>query len=483
MFWRPVGLLRLVILSFCAFLLYPIAFTSPAYAASDPITVTAQSDAINFPKSIDFTMNAVDSNSNITSATIFIMYNTDGYRAPHNATITSNPGGSITALWHEDTSSSKNFEPPGTQVTYYWQLQDKVGYVHTENLQKFTTVDTRFTWQHLSEGMLQVNWYDRSQDFGQIMLNQTEASVNRISGTLGGNPNRLLNLWIYKTVDDFHGSLSPNSYEWVGGIAFPSLNEASIVVTSPSDDTLVRDMPHELTHLIFHQLTAQGIEAPTWFDEGLAVYNQAYHESEMVQRLDEALANHTLLRLDNISLGFPSNAEQAYLAYGQSWNLVDYMYSTFGKAKMGLFIKQMDNRQLVFNQDLVQALGVDQIHLENQWRVHLKQPPVLPPEQLTPTIQQTAQAKPQPIKVQADPDTSAPLLVFIGTLLILSPIAGFVIILVIQRRKEQKGWAVQTAQQIIAMSMTPHQPDTSTPYSPPYTEYPNLRPNKQVSQE
>ena len=143
-----------------------------------------------------------------------------------------------------------------------------------------------------------------------------------------------LNLWVYETADDFHGALAPNSYEWVGGIAFPTLSEAFISVSGSSDTTLIRDMPHELTHLVFHQLIAQGILAPTWFDEGLAVYNQQYHEPEMAARLDEALASHTLLRLSNISFSFPADANAAYLAYAQSWNMIGYMYNTFGQPKM-----------------------------------------------------------------------------------------------------------------------------------------------------
>ena len=87
---------------------------------------------------------------------------------------------------------------------------------------------------------------------------------------------------------DFHGSLAPGSYEWVGGEALPLLHEASIVVIDYSDHTLRRDMPHELTHLVFHELIAQGITPPTWFDEGLAVYNQDYREARVASTLGKS---------------------------------------------------------------------------------------------------------------------------------------------------------------------------------------------------
>src|SRR5260370_744311 len=93
-------------------------------------------------------------------------------------------------------------------------------------------------------------------------------------------------------------------------------------------------MPHEMTHLVFHQLTAHANVIPTWFDEGLAVYNQMYHEPEMTARLQKALDTQTLLSLDDISGGFPPDADKAYLAYAQRCNLVAYMHSTFGQARM-----------------------------------------------------------------------------------------------------------------------------------------------------
>ncbi len=132
----------------------------------------------------------------------------------------------------------------------------------------------------------------------------------------------------------------------------PLLHEASIVVLDNTDYTLVRDMPHELTHLVFHQLIAQGITAPTWFDEGLAVYNQTFREVELQARWEKALASQSLLRLSQISDHFPANADQAYLAYAQSYYLLDYMYRTFGKPKMVQLIKLMNNPQTTFDQDL-----------------------------------------------------------------------------------------------------------------------------------
>jgi len=445
MLLRHIRTLVPVVLCLCTLLLCspPIYrgdfFPRPAFAAyaGDPITVTSQTDTIHFPDFIDFDLSASDSSSTITQAIISITFSVPGdvnQEDDHTLAI-SRPAQSVTLHWHEDTTGN-NFYPAGAHVAYHWQLEDSAGYWHTDVTQHFTTIDTRFDWQRLSQGNLQVNWYSRSQDFGQLMLDKASTSLVHISTMLGGGLIHPINLWIYQSDDDFHGSLRPNSYEWVGGEALPALDEASIVVVDPSDLTLVRDMPHELTHLVFHQLINPAVRIPTWFDEGLAVYNQNYHEPEMAARLQVALDTYTLLRLDNLELGFPSNSDEAYLAYAQSWNLVSYMYSNFGLSKMTLFIKMLNNPQATFAQDLQQALGEDQAHLENQWRIHLHQPPTLGSGQITPVS--LPNKHPVLQRVQTNADGSSPLLIPIGFLLVLVSLIMLLLINVNVNRRNQQ---------------------------------------------
>ncbi|HEV2581587.1 MAG TPA: peptidase MA family metallohydrolase, partial [Ktedonobacteraceae bacterium] len=324
---------------------------------------------------------------------------------------------------------------------------DAAGTTYIQPQQQLTTIDTRFTWQHLNRGLLQVNWYDRPQDFGQVILNSASSSIDRISGNLGGGLQSSINLWVYATDQDFQGSLPPGSYEWVGGIAFPELSEASIVVASIYDTTLSRDMPHELTHLVFHQLIGLQTSVPTWFDEGMAVFNQQFHEQAMIDRFNRALDTHSLLRLDNISFGFPADSDQAYLAYAQSWNLVQYMYTTFGQPKMIQFIKDLSSLSLDFNQAMLAALGIDPIHLENRWRLHLNQPGIaLPPGEATPTPQITARPTSHPNGTgSASGDDRSWALILLGGALVLVALVGLIVLLVsLAARRKSAGTSPAT---------------------------------------
>jgi hypothetical protein len=360
-------------------------------SAHNPITVTSRSFSEHFPDYIELKASARDVAGTLNKASIVLTFSANGAPETHTVPL-SKSGHVISVSWQEDTRGN-HFIPPGVQVYYFWEFWDSAGNMLTDTQQKFSTIDTRFNWQHLTQGMLQVNWYNRQQDFGQMVLSTASSDIQHISANLGGGLIQPINLWIYSSDQDFHGSLAPGSYEWVGGEALPGLHEASIVVVDSNDTTLVRDMPHELTHLVFHQLIGQGITAPTWFDEGLAVDNQVFRENDLQARWQKALASHSLLRLYQISDSFPANADQAYLAYAQSYYLLDYMYHTFGKPRMVQLIKLMNNPQTTFDQDLQQALGVDELHLENQWHLSQGQPAVLTTNEVVPTPQPVIQVK------------------------------------------------------------------------------------------
>ncbi|GAC1355659.1 MAG: hypothetical protein NVSMB38_36240 [Ktedonobacteraceae bacterium] len=465
MFSRRIYLLQLAIAFLCACVLAPTLFIPHAFADSDPITITAQTATETFPTGIDFQVSVQDSATVIAEATLVLSSSKPHYIQVERTVPINAPQQTLTLHWHEDTTAN-NFIYPGTPINYKWQFRDNADHWHTQAQQMLTVIDTRFNWQNLTQEQVQVHWYSQTTNFGQIVLSQAIDTIKRISRNLGGSLLHPISLWVYQTPNDFRGSLPPGVHEWVGGIAFPSLNEASIVVDNTNADTLVRDMPHELTHLLFHQLTEQGILAPLWFDEGIAVYNQTYREPDMTQSFNHALVTHTLLRLNTISYTFPANADAAYLAYAQSWQLISYMYNTFGQAKMAKLITLMNGTTSEFNEDLKQALGEDQIHLENQWRVQLNQSSVLTPADLTQTTPQPSHSAP-PQSVPTS-DVYAPLLIFAGLLLIILPIAGLSGVLVYQRRRRQQDLIVQQAQQIIHTTLPTYGP---RPYQP-YQQYP-----------
>src|SRR5260370_19318797 len=136
----------------------------PLASPSGPITITSRTYAVHFSSSIEINVSANDPISTIAKASIDIDLSADAQQEIHTRPI-NQAAHTISLSWHEDTSGG-HFIPPGTQVTYFWQMSDSPGNTLTDTQQQFYTTNTRCNWPHLTRGMLQVNWYNRSQDFG-----------------------------------------------------------------------------------------------------------------------------------------------------------------------------------------------------------------------------------------------------------------------------------------------------------------------------
>jgi Peptidase MA superfamily len=479
---------RAVLLCLCSVYLLSLTFASGALAASHtlpphlypafplsqhagasnggPITITSETYRLKFPNSIDYTLSARDSQSALDTATISIQFKDTPTSSDTEAHVVkiSTPAKQITLHWHEDTSG-EHFHYPGTPVTYSWTLQDQTNNQYSDQGVDFTTLDTRYSWQHLSQGLLNVYWYNRPATFGQALLARASSAIAQISKNLGSGPLHAIEVWVYQSDSEFHGALAPGAYEWIGGEAHPDLNEAFISAIDDQDTTLTRDLPHELTHLVLHQLVALGVgyDFPRWFDEGMAVYNQFYHEPEMAYLFLRAAQKHRLLRIDDLDSSLLSpNGNTALMAYAESWNIVAYLYKTFGLGVMTALILKMHDPQTNFAGDLTQALGEDQLHMENAWRLQLNQLPVLTPAQLAPIHPVDAHIT---LPVAAPSDNTAPLLTTLGAALVVLPIAGVAAFL-LYRRRRQGSLAAQSAAQAMAQLPPPVSPGARLgPYS------------------
>ncbi|WP_069805328.1 peptidase MA family metallohydrolase [Thermogemmatispora onikobensis] len=451
-----------------AWLLITGGLAPPALAerAADPISVMAQSQNVHFPDYIDFQMSASDSLAPIVSA--YIHVSIPLLDVDNTNRVAVNAAKTITLHWRMNTSGD-NYVMPGATITYYWELSDSLGNVHSNKYTSFIVTDTRFSWKSATQGYMHLHWYSETPGFGQALLTRATTDEQHLVEVTGLNYHQTFDLWVYSSENAFRSALPPDTLEWVGGEAFPPLNEAFFMVSSLTDETLARDMPHEMTHLLLHQTVSAHTDVPLWFDEGLAVYCQLYHEPEMTDRLNEALRSHSLLPLSRLMERFPSDSDSAYLAYAESWNLVDYMYRTFGKPTLQHLFQLLGSGKQTFDESLQAAIGEDQAHLENQWHLALHQPPTLSPAEMqTPVAQPVTTARSQ-LPVPATSDNRDIALAGLGALLMLTALLGTALLLVsVRNQRLQALAAVEAAEQILAVSRRDWQgpPPFGVPPSP-----------------
>ncbi len=104
---------------------------------------------------------------------------------------------------------------------------------------------------------------------------------------------------------------------------------------------------HELTHLVVGQATDNPFQAPLprWLDEGLAMYNEGSLPDYNQQALAEAIATNSLISVRSLS-AYTGDPNQVNLFYGESYSVIDYLLSQYGKDKMVQLLNRVQEGRL-----------------------------------------------------------------------------------------------------------------------------------------
>jgi tetratricopeptide (TPR) repeat protein len=153
-------------------------------------------------------------------------------------------------------------------------------------------------------------------------------------------------------------------------VAMVSTRDKSGVIAKPFN--WVRVLRHELVHVF--NLEQTGNKVPHWFTEGLAVSQEGFPmPPAWYHLLKRRVASGELMNLDNIQLGFvrPGSGEEWQLAYLQSLQYVEYLKATYGKQRVGDFLKAYADG-LSTEAALQKFCKVSKADFEKGYRAHLK---------------------------------------------------------------------------------------------------------------
>jgi hypothetical protein len=156
--------------------------------------------------------------------------------------------------------------------------------------------------------------------------------------------------------------------EWTGGAAFTRHGIIAIGIAPNNLNWGKRAMTHELTHLVIHQMTLNPYnDLPNWLDEGLAMYNEGALSPQFVTRLNEAIAENSLISVRSLSSPFSAYGEEAILAYAQSYTLVEFLISNYGSDRM-LELLNTFRQGSSYDGALEKVYGFDMDGLNTLWR-------------------------------------------------------------------------------------------------------------------
>ncbi|HEY6072543.1 MAG TPA: hypothetical protein VIV15_03910, partial [Anaerolineales bacterium] len=139
--------------------------------AQEQLEVADARVVYNFGQQITFQAKILAAGE-ITQASVLFRQAEEGIT--HMETLALEPDGSA----HFTYDSSLNLFAPFSTIAFWFQAAFQDGSTRTSPTFYFRYDDNRFPWQQLSEGNLNLHWYDGDAAFGRAALDAAHAGVN-----------------------------------------------------------------------------------------------------------------------------------------------------------------------------------------------------------------------------------------------------------------------------------------------------------------
>jgi len=362
---KKIGLL---VLSLCL-----LVVLSPSLAqAQGEIVILDSSSQVEFPIRLVFNLSA-ESDVNITDIRLRYTVEQESFaEVTSEAYVEFVPATRVDVGWALEMVKVGGL-PPGTVVNYWWVVEDASGNRIETSPVQVQFDDNRYSWRNLTEGKITIYWYEGERSFAQELMTTVQQALSRLAEDTGAYLERPVRIYVYVNSQDLRGALI-FPQEWTGGLAF---TRQSLIAIGIAPDNLgwgKRAITHELAHQVTHQMTFNPyIGLPTWLDEGLAMYAEGELEPEYIAFLSQAVAEESLITVRSLSSPFSALAEQAYLAYAQSYSLVEFLIDNYGRDKMFELLSTFEQGS-GYDEALEKVYGFNRDGLNVLWREYVGVP-------------------------------------------------------------------------------------------------------------
>lgn len=349
-------------------------------ALSPPATIRVleESAESHFPDDFTFHLRVRSDAGDITQATLCLQA---GWEETTLRVIPQSfapaPEVSLTTVWNTVAQTV----PPFIEVTYYWEVSDTTGETVRTPPVRTEYTDVTHNWQRLADERVIVFWYDRPASFGQALFEAAQEAYQHVARITGITTERPIRVVIYNNQEDFCAFYAPRTcQEWIGGQTFSGI---TVQWGSRQEWFVYEVVPHELAHIFYGEIFRDTwMAVPTWFNEGIAVYNERTDHAQEMAQVREAARQGQLRPLAVMTRGGGVAHGEVGLWYAVAYSLVAYLAETYGEEALGqLILTLADN--VPFEQALAQTMGLDMAQLEVGWRAWLGYPVKAVPTPIT----------------------------------------------------------------------------------------------------
>ncbi len=388
--WPLLAQLRLAVLLLLALLLVALCLAPSSCSSGDggpdgpgpvegetvaagPFTVTLETPEVDFPDAIEFRLGA-RGDAEITAVTLQYRMDRMGiFPVTSVAFPDFTPGQETVASWTWDMKQTGGL-PPGAGLSYWWSISDASGHEADTPARTLRFDDGRHQWQELRSASFTLYWYHGDDGFARRLADAGEEGLDLLAGDIGARPRRPIEVYIYNGIGDLQDSVVyPDP--WTGGLAFTEYSIVALGVGTSRAEVEWGEgaMAHEMAHLVVHQATMNGygVSLPTWLDEGLAMYSEGPLDASFASVLSAAVRARQLDSVQSLSSSFPTDTNAAYLAYAESYSLVDYLLERHGGQERMLAFLAAITAGSGYEEALQAVYGLDPSALDAQWKSYL----------------------------------------------------------------------------------------------------------------
>ncbi len=355
-----------VVLALVLVLMPPL---SAAAAQRTPIQVATQAVESHFPEDLTFSLVVRSDAGEIVKATLYLQVGwEETMRLLASEPFAPAPQVELAAVWNTFAETI----PPFVEITYYWEVKDSTGETLTTRPVRTEYTDTTHDWQWLEDDRVIVFWYDQPDSFGEALFQASREAYDHVAHVTGATTERAIRVVIYNNQEDFCAFYAPRTCEdWVGGQTFSGITVQWGYDLNWFTEAVV---PHELAHVFYGEILRDTwLPVPTWFNEGIAIYNERRDHSRDMTLVLDAAEEGKLQTLPVMTRGGGVAHGEVGLWYAVAYSLVAYLVETYGEETLGeLILTLADN--VLFEDALVQTMGLDMAQLEMGWRAWLGYP-------------------------------------------------------------------------------------------------------------
>ena len=320
-----------------------VALAAPWLASADEgdVKVVAATAESSFPDGIVFRV-AAESPGIIDEVRVFFKKAEQGARSAYRS-FDFEPGESVEGETMVSTSGAGGYFPPGTKITYHFEVRDKAGGVVRTEETEFVYIDNRFQWLTVSDDLITVYYYSEYvEERARIILDAARQTMDNMVPVLGIAPTEPLRIVTYNNYRHMSMALpfrsaAVNQDLVAQGMAFA---DERVLLIHGFDPTVTGTVSHEFVHLLVAEAAGGTAAAiPSWLNEGLAEYGNIDQTDDYDAALRYGIYTRRIRPLSYLQ-SFTGEPEDILIAYGQGKSVVNFMVRKWGEDRISRTLRR-----------------------------------------------------------------------------------------------------------------------------------------------